>query len=162
MSQRQRCVQVSSLWGLWIILLLAIFLAGVAGLVEYLLKRRNKDGDVDHINDRVQQIRRKMSGAVSMQRATSAFWSTLERSRASGTAGSGSQASPDIEAGARSEAPVFSEYLGLLQHVSDGYTPGVNTWPCKCPRAAKAANYRLIQLHSPRGLDICCLGSPSL
>eukprot|EP00892_Ulva_mutabilis_P009355 jgi/Ulvmu1/6792/UM030_0130.1 len=108
-------VEVSSLWGLWVILALAVGLAAGAGGIEYTLKWRRKHEDVDHINERVGQIRAKMSGAVSMHRATSAFWSTLERPRRSSSATSsarpagGKLASCDLEAGPSATAAAPAE-----------------------------------------------------
>jgi len=94
-------MQVTSLLGLWVILALAVCLAGVAGLVEYLLKRRRRHADADHIAQRAQHFRKAVSNAVSVQRATSAFLSTLETSRrtAAATAGQASPDATDLETG---------------------------------------------------------------
>lgn len=136
---------MTSLWGLWVILALAVFLAGVAGLVEYLLKRRLHHEDADHIAQRAQTFRNAVTKAVSVQSAASAFLSTLESSRRADSA-SAAQASldaADLEAGdapAAAKAAAKAALSGtdaLPRPPSSALRPSVSLpsarWLCRNP-----------------------------
>ena len=60
-------VQIRSLWGLWVILAVAIGLATIAGLVDYELKRRRggADREVVEIQERATVFRRALTKSVS-------------------------------------------------------------------------------------------------
>lgn len=58
-------VQISSLWGLWVILSVAICVAAIAGLVDYELKRRRGSEKVAQIQEHATVFKRALAKSVS-------------------------------------------------------------------------------------------------
>lgn len=74
-------MQITSLWGLWIILAIAVVIATGAGAAEYALKRRQRHEDAAKMEERAAVFRSVIPKAASVTRATSAFWNTIDGSR---------------------------------------------------------------------------------
>ena len=91
-------MQIGSLWGLWIILAVAIFLTGVAGLVEYVQKRRKRHEDAEKMRERAAVFRTMLPKATSVSRVTSAFWQSIDKSKRQGSSEATNAAAPGASA----------------------------------------------------------------
>lgn len=96
--------QISSLWGLWIILAAAVTIAAAAGATEYALKLRQQHEDAEQMRERAAVFRSALPKAAAVGRATSAFWQTMDKSRRSSISRPRNSSAPGpLEDGMRAE-----------------------------------------------------------
>eukprot|EP00892_Ulva_mutabilis_P006137 jgi/Ulvmu1/3896/UM018_0117.1 len=107
-------VAISSLWGLWVILAMAVVLAAIAGAFEYVQKRQKQHEDADKMRQRAAAFRTALPGATSLSRVTAAFWTTIDKSKRQSSANAGGAVATAAGASAVASAPPPTKAQGAL------------------------------------------------